>query len=112
MRIYAQQFLKTLHGVIQRADVKIKCITLSGTNRIHEHITHVGSDQFTPAGTKWTVEDVIYSIEHRLHTFYVTDSNGKRADVGVVDPKDGRKKYIRTYADGYYNNNLLSLPIC
>ncbi|RUR91686.1 DUF3892 domain-containing protein [Pectobacterium polaris] len=93
-------------------DVKIKCITLSDTNGDHEHITHVGSDQFTPPGTRWTVDEVIYAIENNLHTFYVTDSNGKRADVGVVNPNDGRKKYIRTYADGYYNNNLLSLPTC
>lgn len=94
------------------ADVKIKCITLSGTNKLHEHITHVGSDQFAPPGSKWTVNDVIRSIENKTNTFYVTDSNGKRASVGVVDPGNGGRKYIRTHADGYYNNNLLSLPLC
>ncbi|MBL0910711.1 DUF3892 domain-containing protein, partial [Pectobacterium carotovorum] len=45
-------------------DVKIKCITLSDSNRDHEHITHVGSDQFTPPGTRWTVDEVIYAIEN------------------------------------------------
>lgn len=94
------------------ADVKIKCITLSGTDKVHEHITHVGSDQFTPQGTRWTVDEVIRSIENNTHTFHVADSNGKKAYVGVVDPGNGKKKYIRTYADGYYNNNLLSLPSC
>ncbi|WP_232216613.1 DUF3892 domain-containing protein [Brenneria nigrifluens] len=51
-------------------------------------------------------------MESKQHTFYVSDSNGNRADVGVVDPGNGRKKYIRTYADGKWNNNLLSLPLC
>ena len=93
-------------------DVRIKCVTLSGTDKIHEHITHVGSDQFVPAGTKWTVAQVVSSIESKTNTFYVYDSNAKRADIGVVDPGNGKSKYIRTYADGRYNNNLLSLPSC
>ena len=95
------------------ADVRIKCITLSNyLNSKHEHITHVGSDQFTPAGTKWTVADVVYAIEHQQHTFYVQEPNTKRADVGVVTPGNGRAKYIQTYADKQWNNNLLSLPFC
>ena len=93
-------------------DVRITCITLSDTNALHEHITHVGSPQFNPSGSKWTVAQVVQAIESKLHTFYVTGSNGKRADVGVIDPKNGRPKYIRTYADGSWNNNLLSLPLC
>lgn len=94
------------------ADVRISCITLSDTNAVHEHITHVGSSQFNPPGSKWSVEQVIKAIESKQHTFYVTGSDGKRADVGVVDPGNGNKKYIRTYADGRWNNNLLSLPRC
>ncbi|WP_375166828.1 DUF3892 domain-containing protein [Bradyrhizobium sp. CCGB20] len=35
---------------------------------------------------------------------------GKRAEVGVVDGSNG--KYVRTHADGYYNDNLLALPEC
>lgn len=93
-------------------DVKITCITLSSTNALHEHITHVGSPQFTPTGSKWTVAQVVVAIENKLHTFYVKDSLGNRADVGVVDPGGGRKKFIRTYADGKWNNNLLALPVC
>ncbi|WP_405080977.1 DUF3892 domain-containing protein [Pectobacterium versatile] len=93
-------------------DVRITCITLSDTNALHEHITHVGSPQFNPPGSKWTVAQVITAIESNQHTFYVTGSDGKRADVGVVDPGGGKRKYIRTYADGRWNNNLLSLPKC
>jgi hypothetical protein len=36
--------------------------------------------------------------------------NNKRAEIGVVDGQNG--KYVRTYADGYYNDNLLALPEC
>ncbi|EAV3686135.1 DUF3892 domain-containing protein [Salmonella enterica] len=93
-------------------DVRITCITLSDTNAIHEHITHVGSPQFNPKGSKWTVAQVIAAIEKNEHAFHVTDAYGNTAYVGVVDPKDGRKKFIRTYADGKWNNNLLSLPQC
>lgn len=92
-------------------DVRITCITLSDTNKQHEHITHVGSPQFTPPGTKWSVAQVVTAIESKQHTFYVTDGNSKRADVGVVTPTSG-PKFLRTYADGKWNNNLLSLPSC
>ena len=36
---------------------------------------------------------------------------GKRADVGVVR-QNGRPPYLRTYADGVWNDNLLSLNQC
>jgi len=93
-------------------DVRITCITLSDSNAIHEHITHVGSPQFNPQGSKWTVAQVVNAIESKLHTFHVTDNNQNTAYVGVVDPGGGKPKYIRTYADGKWNNNLLSLPRC
>ena len=93
-------------------DIRITCITLSGSEARHEHITHVGSPQFTPSGSKWTVAQVVRAIENKEHTFYVRDNNGNRADVGVVDPGNGRSKFIRTYADGKWSDNLLSLPLC
>ncbi|WP_275553714.1 DUF3892 domain-containing protein [Mixta sp. Marseille-Q2659] len=94
-------------------DVRIKCITLSDNNNVqHEHITHVGSDQFTPAGSKWTVAQVVHAIESKQHTFYVQQAGTVRANVGVVDPGNGRPKFIKTYADGKWNNNLLSLSRC
>ena len=70
----------------------------------HEGITHLGG-----ANWKWTRQQVITSIEQRTNTFY-TMVAGKRADVGVVDGPNG--KYVRTHADGYYNDNLLALPEC
>ncbi|WP_413289294.1 DUF3892 domain-containing protein [Bdellovibrio sp. HCB337] len=88
------------------ADIQITCITLSG-GKSHEHITHVGN----PSGRS-PVADIIAWINNRTHTFYVIDPRtGKRAQVGVVNPTSG-KPYIRTYADGVWGDNLLSLPLC
>lgn len=54
----------------------------------------------------------IDSIENKSNTFYVKDSiSGKRSEVGVVYPGDGRSPFLRTLADGYWNDNLLSLPL-
>ncbi|HKN29726.1 MAG TPA: DUF3892 domain-containing protein [Roseiarcus sp.] len=62
--------------------------------------------------TKWPREKVITSIDERSNTFYVVDPyNGKRSEVGVVRPL-GRPAYLRTYADGDWNDNLLSLDRC
>ena len=55
---------------------------------------------------------VIASIDAKTNTFYVLDpANGKRADIGVVR-ESGKAPYVRTYADGQWNNNLLSLNQC
>ena len=91
------------------ADCQIRCITKSDSRGGHEHITHVGN---VPANWKWTVAQVVASIDAKSNTFYVLDGRtGKRADVGVVRSTHGNP-YIRTYADGIWNDNLLSLPAC
>jgi hypothetical protein len=93
------------------ADVQIKCITKPNPQSPHEHITHVGN-QFATPPWKWTREQVIASIDSKTNTFYVLDPNtGKRSDVGVVR-ETGKQPYLRTHADGTWNNNLLSLPQC
>jgi hypothetical protein len=91
------------------ADVQITCITKSQLNGTHEHITHVGNPA-TP--WKWTTAQVVGSIDAKTNTFFVKDSRtGKRADVGVVRPS-GRAAYLRTHADGEWNDNLLAQPQC
>lgn len=55
---------------------------------------------------------MIQSIDAQTNTFFVLDPvNGKRADIGVVR-ETGKAPYLRTYADGQWNNNLLSLNQC
>ena len=86
------------------ADVQVRCINKQPRNDPHEGITHLGGDQL-----KWTRQQVITSIEAKTNTFF-TYVGGKRADVGVVNGPNG--KYVRTYADGKWNDNLLALPEC
>jgi Protein of unknown function (DUF3892) len=64
------------------------------------------------AGWKWPREQAIASIDAKSNNFFVIDpGNGKRSDIGVVRPA-GRAPFLRTYADGDWNDNLLSLNQC
>jgi len=91
------------------ADVQVTCITKPNPKSAHEHITHLGNPA---AGWKWSREQVIPSIDAGTNTFYVIDPHtGKRSDVGVVRER-GKAPYLRTHADRYWNNNLLSLDQC
>lgn len=90
------------------ADVRVTCINKPHPLSPHEHITHLGN----PPIWRWTRERVIASIEARENTFYVQDTiTGKRSYVGIVR-EAGRDPYLRTHADGYWNDNLLSLTQC
>jgi hypothetical protein len=90
-------------------DVQVTCITKPNTQSPHEHITHLGNPK---AAWKWTREQVIASIDAKTNTFFVIDPyKGKRAEVGVVRPA-GCPAYLRTHADGDWNDNLLSLDQC
>lgn len=86
------------------ADVQVLCINKQPRNDPHEGITHLGG-----SGWKWTRAEVVRSIEDKSNTFF-TRVNGKRANVGVVNGPNG--KYVRTYADGVWNDNLLALWEC
>ena len=64
------------------------------------------------AGWNWPREHVVASIETKTNTFFVRDpKSGKRADIGVVRVT-GHAPFLRTHADGYWNDNLLSLNQC
>lgn len=54
-------------------------------------------------------QQVIDSINSGSNTFY-TQVNGRRADIAVVDGQNGQ--YLRTHADGQWNDNLLALAEC
>lgn len=86
------------------ADVRVTCINKIPRYNPHEGITHLGGN-----GWKWTRQQVIDSIQNKSNTFY-TLVNGNRGDIGVVNGPNG--SYLRTYADGAWNDNLLSLPEC
>lgn len=86
------------------ADALVTCINKQHHQNPYEGITYLGGP-----GWKWTRDQVIASIEAKTNTFY-TLVNGKRADIGVVTGPTG--KYLRTYADAEWNDNLLALPEC
>jgi hypothetical protein len=88
-------------------DARVTCITKPNRESAHEHITHLGGTIW-----KWTREDVIASIDSKTNTFHVIDAAGHRSEVGIIDPGNGRSRYLRTHADGDWNNNLLALPEC
>jgi len=89
------------------ADCQIRCINLSHTNGRHEHITHVGNPGVW--ARKFAVADIVAFIRNNTDTFYVLDSRGNRANVGVVN---ANPPHIRTYADGVPTDNLLALTFC
>ncbi|WP_027146043.1 DUF3892 domain-containing protein [Mesorhizobium sp. WSM3626] len=86
------------------ADVQVTCINKVPRENKHEGITNLGN-----ATGKWSRSQVIQWIETSTHTFY-TSVGGKRADVAVVNGPNG--KYVRTHADGQWNDNLLALSEC
>lgn len=92
------------------ARYKIICITKPNAQSRHEHITHVGGTADAD-GSRWkdTRENVASFINAKAHTFY-TSVGGNTAEVGVHPGPTGQ--YLRTYADGKWNDNLLSLPQC
>ena len=89
------------------ADVQVQCINKQPRNSTHEGITHLGGE--AGGGWKWTREQVIQSINNKTNTFYTFEA-GKRADVAVVNGPNG--PYVRTHADGQWNDNLLALREC
>jgi hypothetical protein len=92
------------------ANCQITCITKPNVNSPHEHITHVGNPAWTVK--RLTVEDVINRIRRETDAFYVKDSYGNFAWVGVVEATPTRRAHIRTYADSKWTDNLLSLNQC
>jgi Protein of unknown function (DUF3892) len=91
------------------SDVQVTCITKPSPQSPHEHITHLGNPS---AGWLWTREQVVASIDSGSNTFYVLDPyTSKRSNVAVVR-EHGKAPFLRTHADGDWNNNLLSLNQC
>lgn len=86
------------------ADAQVSCINKQPRNNPHEGITHVGG-----ATWHWPRQQVIDSINAKTNTFY-TLVRGNRSNIGVVNGPNG--PYLRTYADGQWNDNLLALEEC
>ncbi|MBN0971948.1 DUF3892 domain-containing protein [Gordonia hongkongensis] len=87
--------------------IRLTAVRLAGGYE-HQHITHLWwtnpSTGESGSSSKATLVDWIENDGKA----YV-EEDGHRVNVGVVKPSSG-SKYLRTYADGVWTNNLLSLP--
>ena len=92
-------------------DYRIDCVNKPDRNSRHEHITHVGGPNPDGSG-RWkdTVPNVVRFIENQTHRFYTKEDNAS-AWVGVRTSAAGNK-FLQTYADGVWKDNLLALPEC
>lgn len=76
----------------------------------HQHIWMLWwTNPSTSTSGNSSREELVSWIEDRGGEAYVQDRFGNRVNVGVVDPDHGQK-FLRTYADGYWTDNLLALP--
>jgi hypothetical protein len=86
---------------------QVTCISKRGTHyNPHERIEYIGNES---GGWRLSEESAITRILNRTDSFY-TFVNGRRADV-IVAEHNGRR-YLKTDADGYVPDNLLSLEEC
>ena len=91
-------------------EFQVTCINKPDRLSAHEHITHIGN-----TANRWrlTRESAIWRIENKREAFYTVNStNGEKSYIGVIRPKDGKSPYLRCYANGQWNDNLLSLSEC
>lgn len=88
----------------------VTCITKPDRFSTHEHITHIGN---MAGNWKLTREQAIHRIDGGQEAFYTIDKfTGRKVYVGVVRGDGNKAPYLRTYADGKWNDNLLAQQQC
>jgi len=89
--------------------IRITAVRMSGGAN-HEHIVRLWwtNPADSSAGDS-SRSEIVSWIENKNGKAYVEDDQRNRVDVGVVKPAYG-DKYLRTYADGKWTDNLLALP--
>lgn len=93
--------------------VRITCINKDGGNHQnpYEGITHFGwINEQTRAAGKSTRAQMVEFLTEQGGSAYVKDIDGSIVKVGVV--KNVPNPYLRTYANGEWTDNLLSLNEC
>jgi hypothetical protein len=94
--------------------VRITCINKSNGYHgdPHHAISHLGwrNEETGETGKNSRLE--IYNwLKDKGGVAYVSDSRGNRATVGTREHANGTK-YLQTYADQVWTDNLLALPEC
>jgi hypothetical protein len=90
--------------------IQVTHIRLSGVTPTHQHITDYmwRSSDDTGAVNSSSKRSMVECLDKPGTAAYVS-SGTARAAVAVIRP-EGREPYLRTYADGVWSDNLLSLP--
>jgi hypothetical protein len=90
-------------------EYEVTCITKPNRESKHEHITHIGN---IAGNWRLTRESAIQRIENKSAAFFTVDRQSrKKVYVGVIR-ESGKLPYLRTYADGKWNDNLLAQREC
>jgi hypothetical protein len=72
----------------------------------HDRITHY----WVPAFNRWVpVAEAVQMVRSKTCTFFVLSRFGNKAYASIVEPV-GKPPYLRTHADGKWDDNLKSLP--
>ncbi len=90
-------------------EYEVNCISKPQGTSGHEHITHIGH-----SGHGWRMNRaaVIAQVEAQAAVFYTVDkASGKRMYIGVARGTE-KGPHLRSYAQGKWNDNLLTLPEC
>lgn len=96
-------------------EFQVTCITKPNRLSPHEHITHIGNRE---VGWCLTRDEAIRRIDGALvngeqEKFYTVDGiTGRKIYLGVVRGDGNKTPYLRTQADGKWNDNLLALYEC
>jgi hypothetical protein len=91
------------------SDRQVTCINKPNRMSSHEHITHIGN---TVSNWRMTREEAIRRIDNNIDSFYTIDATtGKKVSVAVYR-ETGKVPFLRTHADGKWNDNLLALGEC
>jgi len=86
--------------------VEVTAVHMAGGDR-HEHIAEVKwTNPQTQATGSSTTATMVDWLENQNGQAYVSDGTNT-VNIGVVDASP---KYLRTYADGIWTDNLLALP--
>ena len=94
--------------------VRITCINKDGGNHENPHvaISYLGWIEDGTGKTDKSTRIEMYDwIKDKGGKAYVRDANGNTAWVGTAETARGTK-YVRTYRDSTWTDNLLALPEC
>ena len=94
--------------------VRITCISKAGGDHENPHvaITSLGwiNEENNNRGTSTRLEMYDW-IKEKSGVAYVRDAQGNQVRVGTAETQRGTK-YVRTYSDKVWTDNLLALPEC